>query len=157
MPTREELLVSIDCSIGRLRSDSNSGFANRMMLKNLPKSLQAPARKLSPVALMFLDYVAENRGATPAELMDFLQVSKGAISQNAQRLTHMDLLTAYKLDDNLKAIHYAATDDGRQIGTAHRTARDVVHQRERESLADCADSEVAAIDKFLLNVVDIMR
>ena len=155
--TEDKLVDAIDDSMGRLRSDSHSDLAGRMVLDNVPKSLQRTVCKVAPVGQMYLDYVTGHPGTTPAALRDVLQVSKGAISQNARRLIKLGLLTSYKQEDNLKAVHYAVTTNGQLIGAAHRKMRGIVHEQEQRLLDQYTDDEVAAINDFLKRAVGVLR
>lgn len=146
----------IGIKIGRLRGGNCGDFVERTVQENVPDDLKYTALQLAPIAMMFLDCVSDNPGATPSELIKILGVSKGAVSQNARRLIQLDLVTSYKVDGNMKTVHYMVTPDGARIGAAHEAMRQTVRDRERELVSQYSATEAAVISDFLDKINELL-
>jgi DNA-binding MarR family transcriptional regulator len=105
---------------------------------------------ISMVEIHLLTIISDNPGITVSQLSKAWGTTKGAISQNINKLEKKELVIRKKEEDNAKTVHIYTTEKGERLSTAHKSYDNAdIMQTKHELLKSCTIEEIDTFYKVL--------
>jgi DNA-binding MarR family transcriptional regulator len=107
---------------------------------------------LSPSEIHLLQAIGRNPGKKITDLATYAGVTKGAISQMANKLAARNLVVKYSAPGNEKEVLLKLTAAGRTAQKGHDRHHGMFVDEVVDALGDITDDQVLVLEKFLTSV-----
>jgi DNA-binding MarR family transcriptional regulator len=107
---------------------------------------------LSPSEIHLLQAIGRNQGKKITDLATYTGVTKGAVSQMANKLTARNLVVKYSAPGNEKEVLLKLTKAGKTAQKGHDRHHEMFVDEVVNSLGELTDDQVLVLEKFLTSV-----
>lgn len=107
---------------------------------------------LSPSEIHLLQAIGRNQGKKITDLATYTGVTKGAVSQMANKLAARKLAVKYSAPGNEKEVLLKLTKAGKMAQKGHDRHHGMFVDEVADSLGDLTDDQVLLLEKFLTTV-----
>ncbi len=107
---------------------------------------------LSPAEIHLLQAIRRNEGKKITDIATYQGVTKGAISQMANKLIARDLAVKYSAAGNDKEVLLKLTASGRTASQGHDRVHEMLIGQMSDAMGDLTEEQLQFLERFLLAV-----
>lgn len=98
--------------------------------------------------------IFNHRDANASELSQVLDITNGAVTQVADKLSKKGLIERYRLKENKKDTYFRLTEQGEQVYWGHEKHHNKLNARVMEHLKGMDEDQVKLIVTFLDTIIE---